>query len=303
MTLIDNTLLQRILQAHRLGTLQTVIRPTRGSINPCYILNDAYVIRFTTLIDKGGSRFESERIAYDLLRDSAVPVPQVVALDLSQEIAPYAYLMTTKLPGATVIDSWQALTPAQQAHIAYDTGRYLAQIHSHTFDRFGKLLSLDFDRWYNYMADFLGRYAQQALQLGGLNAQEVDRLHAILQRHQPLLGNITQGAMLHSDYHFENILQQAGEITGIIDFEWAYAGDPLADLVVADEWEHTCPGSKAGVMAGYTALRSLGPDADIRMGIYRMLWLLESLVDHKKASDEVAYCETYAQLGSVVTLL
>ena len=301
--MIDNTLLQRILQAHRLGTLHTISRPARGSINPCFIVNDAYVIRFTTLTDKGGSRFESERIAYDLLRESDVPVPEVVALDLSLKIAPYAYLITTRLPGAPVIDGWPEFTPAQQAHVAHDTGRYLAHIHSHPFDRFGKLRSLDFDRWGDYVADFLHRYTQQALQLGGLHAQEVDQLHAVLQRHQSVLDHVTEGALLHSDYHFENILQHEGVITGVIDFEWAYAGDPLADLVVADQWERTCPGSKAGVMAGYQSVRALRPDADIRLSIYQMLGLVESLVDHKKAGDEAASQATYAQLWSLVATL
>lgn len=303
METIDDTLLQRIWQARGLGAVEAITRPARGSINPCFIVNDSDVVRFTTLTDKGGQRFESERMAYDILRDSGIPVPQVVVLDTSLEIAPYAYLITTKLPGAPVVDSWPDLTLDQQQRVAYEAGQYLAQIHTYTFDRFGKLRSLDFADWYGYVADFLSRYVQQALQVGGISTREQAQMESVLRLHRSVLDRITRGSLVHSDYHFENILQQNGVVTGIVDFEWAYSGDPLSDLVADEQWERMCPGSRAHVRAGYTALRSPGSDSDIRLVIYRMLFLLETLVDHKKAGHESAYRETHDRLMALVDAL
>jgi aminoglycoside phosphotransferase (APT) family kinase protein len=301
MTEIDRALLETIWHEQGLSDPQTIEQPARGSINPCFIVDDAYVIRFTTLTEKGGTHFESERIAYDTLRNSGVPVPQVVALDVSLEIAPYAYLITSKLPGTPIIDSWSSLNNNQRQQVAQEAGHYLAQIHTHSFQRFGKLRSLDFATWYAYVADFFGRYARQAVTLGGITSNDHLRLELVLKRHKSALEAMKTGKLVHSDYHFENILQQDGRITGIIDFEWAYSGDPLADLVVDEKWESMCPGSGLHVYMGYDL--KLDANAHIRLKIYKLLAELETLVDALKKGQSSHAREIHAHLFDVVDAL
>ncbi len=67
---------------------------------------------------------------------------------------------------------------------------------------------------------------------------------------------MTQGVLIHSDYHYENILQRAGRLTGILDFEWALSGDPAYDFMNADVRERQIPGSEAAFRIGYHSLRS-----------------------------------------------
>jgi len=56
-----NEQLQRIWEAHGLGSIQTITRPARGSINYCLIVDSAYVIRFD-ITGKTVSRFQSEAL-------------------------------------------------------------------------------------------------------------------------------------------------------------------------------------------------------------------------------------------------
>src|SRR5579864_2328238 len=119
-----------------LSSIQTTTRPARGSINYCLIVNNAYVIRFD-ITGKTVSRFQSKALAYQNLCDSGLPVPEVVAFDRSKELVPYEYLITTRLEGTPVIDSWSGLSAQERERVACEAGRYLAVIHSHTFDRFG----------------------------------------------------------------------------------------------------------------------------------------------------------------------
>ena len=300
-----NERLQRIWKAHGLGSIRTITRPARGSINYCLIVNNAYVIRFD-ITGKTGSRYQNEALAYHSLRDSAVPIPQVVELDRSRELLPYEYLITTRLEGTPVIDSWSSLSAQEREQVAYEAGRYLAVIHRHTFDRFGKLRDLasgGFACWYDDCADYFHRYARQALDLGIIDTSLRDRMQAILEQYRPLWDALTQGCLVHSDYHFENILQHNGAVSGIVDFEWAYSGDSTCDLVAEDLWEQVCPGSQPCVYAGYTSLRQLDANHDLKLALYKLYTHLEFLVDSKRRADEVEFHQTYAELQAALQAL
>ena len=297
--------LPRIWQAHNLGNIQTIIHPKGGSINYCLMVNDAYVIRFDTT-GKFPLRFQSEALAYRYLHNSGVPVPDVIVFDPSKELVPYEYLITTKLQGAPIIDSWNDLSESVQKQLAHEAGRYLALIHTHTFERFGKLRDLangGFTYWYDYCADYFHRYAQLALDLNAIDTVLYDRLQAVLDAYRPLLDAVTKGSLLHSDYHFENILQHHGTISGIIDFEWAYSGDSCVDLVVDDVWERMCPGSKPFVYAGYSSITPLDANSTLKTLLYKLYSYLETLVSSIQRGDKQQFAEVDGKIQSALQVL
>jgi aminoglycoside phosphotransferase (APT) family kinase protein len=305
-TTITDSLVQQVWKALNLGPIEQIDKPKRGSINPCFIINDAKVIRFNTNTDKGADRFESEAAAYERLKGSEVPVPQVIKVDVTRKIVPFTYLITSKINGETVIDSWTTLNPTQQQQIAFSAGKYLALIHQHTYPKFGNLRDLPdggFEHWHDYVWDFFRRYARQALALKAINTKLEARIHAVLLHHKPTLDTMTTGALVHSDYHFENMLQSNGEITGIIDFEWAYSGDPSQDFIVDEKWEEMCAGSREHVLKGYASLRKLDDHHELRLMIYKALWHLETVVDFKKAKRDDDYQSTLKQLSETVESL
>jgi len=261
-----------------LGVIHSVARPQRGSVNLCWIVNDAYVIRFDTS-SREVSRFESEAIVYRRLAGSGIPVPEVVRLDVSKRLTPYHYLITTKLAGTPIIDSWPQLPESKRVEAARAAGGYLARLHEYGFDFIGKLRSSGsrFPGWYAYVEDYYRRYAIRALQQAILSPSITGRIEAVLQKHKPRLEAITQGFLVHSDYQFENILQQNGQITGIIDFEWAFAGDPTADFCIQFRWDEMCPGSVQPLREGYASKRPFDADHEIRRRIYELLTHVETI--------------------------
>jgi hypothetical protein len=68
-----------------------------------------------------------------------------------------------------------------------------------------------------------------------LDTTTTTRIEQLLVRFQPLMSVVTTGCLLHRDYHFENVLQQEGKVTGIIDFEWAMSGDPVFDCYAGSD--------------------------------------------------------------------
>lgn len=278
-TLLTQDTLNTIWGANKLGHIHTTTQPSRGVVNPCWMVNDSQVIRFDVRAGEV-SRFESEAIAYARLAESTVPVPDVVALDVSKQIVSYDYLITSKLPGTPVIDSWANLTDTQKRTVAQEAGIHLATIHSIPFDHIGKLREKDnsrFESWFAYIADYARRYLDLALDRNALTGEVVARINAVLANLRPLLEEVTQGVLVHSDYHFENILQQDGHITGVIDFEWAYSGDPSSDFAAQFRWEEMCPGSSEPFVAGYTSQRPLDPNHDTRRHMYTLLLHVETV--------------------------
>lgn len=264
-----------------LGSVRSIVPATSGSRNESYIVNDDLFIRFNTR-DAEFRKFGNERVAYELLAHSTVSVPRVVALDETRTIVPYDFIVLTRLPGVNVAASRDALMQAQVRELARQAGINLALIHSFTFERFGKLRSLDFNSWPDYFTDYVRRYEQSAQRYGLLDDATKHRLESVLERAQPLIDMVTRGVLVHSDFHYENILHERGKLTGILDFEWALAGDPANDLMIAETRQAMLPGSEAAFVDGYTSVRPLDEQLGRRAEVYRLFLALETIVMHKK---------------------
>src|SRR5262245_6322878 len=210
---ITPEMLGAIWNAHGLGTVDRVVQPTGGAVNRSFIVNDALVIRFDGLDDFGGiNRYAGEQWAYDTLRGSDVPAPAVVALDARKTLAPYDYLILTKVPGKTVNASLAELTPDVLHRIAYTAGEYLATVHRFALDGFGLLFELAAgiapNDWTAFVENFYRDYEGQVRQNGPLPGETLDRVAAVREKIRPLLAQMKQGRLVHGDYHFSNILQQ-----------------------------------------------------------------------------------------------
>lgn len=291
----SRALLQQIWNAHRLGEVRHYTQPAGGSVNHAVVVNDSHVIRFNINPEKGAARFRSEEMAYSHLRRTGVPVPEAVVIDLSQRLVPYAYLICTKLEGQPLVVGWPGLPPHEQEQTAYLAGVLLGRIHDQTFGAFGSLHTLSegrFATWHAYVADYLQRYADRALSLELVSPETLARLLAVPDRHRALLDTVSRGALLHSDYHFENMLQSGGVITGILDFEWALAGDPAWDFIAEDQWEAQCPGSRRFVYEGYTHHRPLPAQHRLRVQLYKLLLHVETLVDNALQGQDAAIHHT-----------
>lgn len=281
---INASTLQAIWNAHGLGQIHTITQPARGMVNRCFLVDDAYVIRFDVLDDDdwpGMVRYAGEKWAYDTLRGSDLPVPQVVALDSSKSLAPNDYLIITRLPGQTVSETRRDLTPQTLDHIGYVAGQHLATIHNHQFDGFGYLFKLAGGAgnpdWAAFVGDFYADYGGQVRRGGWLPEAVLDRIDAVRLKMQPLFALVRQGHFVHGDYHFANMLGQDGNLTGLLDFEWAISGDPAWDFRIDDQLAEYAPGVRAAFYAGYTSLRPLTDHHAERVAFYKLGLYLDYL--------------------------
>jgi aminoglycoside phosphotransferase (APT) family kinase protein len=277
---INNDHIAQIWAAHGLGIVKTVTSPAGGVRNECYIVNEELVLRVNTL-DPQFPKFSNEAAAYRLLEDSPLRVPRVVVLDESRHIVPYDFIIVTRLPGASVAESQSRLEPSEIHALAREAGSSLALLHAFTFEGFGKLRELGrlpFSSWNRYFENYAHRYMGPAQEHGLVDRATLSRLDSALQRAQGLLSQVAQGTLVHSDYHYENILQENGRLTGILDFEWALIGDPASDFVPAMERERVLPGAENAFLEGYLAVRQLDPGHSQRIELYQLFLQIETIV-------------------------
>lgn len=284
---VGDPVIRAIWQASGLGTIRKIELLTLGSRNESYLVDGGWVIRFNTN-DPKFDKFVNEQAAYDLLAGSGLPVPSVILLDDSRNLSPYDTLILTLLPGEAIAASQGNLNQQEIESLAFQAGQFLARLHRYTFSGFGKLRwrgNWPFNTWPAMFWDYAARYLEPALAAGLLTEEELVRLVAVLEQAEPTLAAVKRASLVHSDYHYENILHQSDRVTGLLDFEWAYAGDPASDFVAAQERERVLPGSEPAFRAGYEAIRPLPPGMEARVRLYRLFLHLESAVTAHEWGD------------------
>jgi aminoglycoside phosphotransferase (APT) family kinase protein len=285
--------IRQIWQKHDLGVPDSIEQTERGSANEVYIVDNAYIVRTDGQDTEARFHFKGEQRALECLQAADVPVPKVVAVDEEAD-----YLITSKMRGEPLVDSWSALSSSAQERIARQAGSYLAKIHNVTFDQIGTLLHLGkFDTWYGYIDDYYRHHAGIALESGSITQEAYARGLAMVRDHKDFLDTVQTGHLVHNDYHFENVLQEDGEVTGIIDFEWALAGDPVWDLAMDDRWEDLCPGSRDYLYAAYREHCPVQEGDAERLRVYKMLKAVEYMCGGGVAADiEEARTQFYRML-------
>ncbi|MEV6871936.1 aminoglycoside phosphotransferase family protein [Amycolatopsis sp. NPDC051128] len=166
----------------------------------------------------------------DLLRTEALfyranaavaPVPRIVHTDFSRRHVPGDLLVMTELPGVT----WNSgpKTPRLRAEL----GGLVAALHRTTGPGFGYPQGPLAPSWRAAFSAMLAAVLADAERFGTALPCRLDDLLAPLS----ILDEVEQPVLVHFDLWPGNVLVDGHTVTGLIDAERAFWGDPLADLV------------------------------------------------------------------------
>ncbi|SDB87286.1 Predicted kinase, aminoglycoside phosphotransferase (APT) family [Sanguibacter gelidistatuariae] len=163
-------------------------------------------------------------------------MPTVLLSDFSREHIETDILVVTHLDGVP----WRSLTeqtPEQQATIRTGLGRFMAALHTVTGTRFGypAAPTLQGDTWPEAFAVMFGALLDDAATWG--SDLPTERIIAAVARHEEALALVETPHLIHTDLWEGNIFIDPDTlaITGIIDTERAFWGDPLFEFVGADQ--------------------------------------------------------------------
>ena len=220
------------------GMFNAIYRIERKNEKDAVILKVG-VIPDTTLLTYERDIMPVEVECYRMIREqTTVPVPEVLAYDFSKRYIESNYFFMTELKGEPFSKVMKKMGQENADRIREELAGYLYQIHGIKGKYFG-YFTKDERRQYSTWQEAFFHMFRQVLADGREHRVKLPyaRIMAALQRHDGSLEDVREPSLVEYDCHEGNIfVKKTGNsytIEGILDFERAFWGDPIADFPTA----------------------------------------------------------------------
>lgn len=220
------------------GMFNAIYRIERKNEKDAVILKVG-VIPDTTLLTYERDIMPVEVACYRMIREqTTVPVPEVLAYDFSKRYIESNYFFMTELKGEPFSKVMKKMGQENADRIREELAGYLYQIHGVKGKYFG-YFTKDERRQYSTWKEAFFHMFRQILVDGREHRVKLPyaRIMAALQRHDGSLADVREPSLVEYDCHEGNIfVKKTGNsytIEGILDFERAFWGDPIADFPTA----------------------------------------------------------------------
>ena len=261
---------------------------TEGMFNAAYLvtgdakLRDGAVLKVgpgadTEILTYEKDIMKTEIKVYQMLQDQPVPTPKILASDVTGEDISSHYFFMERLKGNTWKSYEKKLTKELKAGLMYDFGGCNAAIHRIEGGWFGYIKDdkrFQFDSWGEAFCSMMHDICNDGKARNyRLPYEEVER---ITNHHKTLLNQITVPKLVDFDMWSGNIfldMEKGCTISGIVDFERSFYGDPYADftsaLMIFDDVENEPDFCRGYVNVSGRELTVTEQDR-IRMDLYRL---------------------------------
>lgn len=265
---------------------QRIERIEEGLINETLeveLNGEEYIVQFSGEVDDSSS-IKNNLNFYELFNDT-VPVPEVVT-EKVQEVEGHGYTIVEKILGETAEKN---INPEKTRK----AGETLSMIHSKaSFPDEGWIQLGEADKTSENMLECLEikSFDKESLRRRKLDnmydekipllrendfGELADEIENFLRKNEKMFPGDFTAVPVHMDFSPDNILYRNGEITGVIDFDYMYAGLDIRDLVKSANsfWMHD-PGADWNVREkfyeGYRENRELEDDFRTREAYFRI---------------------------------
>ena len=162
-----------------------------------------------------------------------LPVPRV--LDAKPEVSDEGppYVLTERLPGMNLEKYLETAGEAQRQRVGEQLGELLVRLSGMPFLTFGEFVGRELTIVPFGDGGELVQWFDQHVEPMGLTRDQVEAMHGVIDRAEDLAATgVDRVCLAHSDFNPKNLLvdPETAEITGLIDWEFAFAGSPYTDL-------------------------------------------------------------------------
>jgi fructosamine-3-kinase len=205
---------------------------------------------------------------------TSIPVAEVVGHDFSRTRIERDYVLMRALPG-TPLSNVPGLTRAQFDRALEQVGQYLQQLHALTSGE--HLGNQDYGylgthrpmepqpTWAAAFRVMWNKLLDDVVACGSYTDKEAQLLRDLLELHITHFERPVTASLLHMDVWSQNILVDgAGNVSGLVDFDRALWGDGEIEFAVLDY----CGISEPPFWEGYGTERDTSPSAMIRRQFY-----------------------------------
>jgi aminoglycoside phosphotransferase (APT) family kinase protein len=227
-------------------------------------------------------------------RETSVPVPHVLASDVSRRHVAEPYHVTAAVDAENLDGRFAALPRGTQTTLLEAAGRVLAELHRRVrFTAAGPLYAADTDRgvavdprpsWPAFLAELVEGW------LAELDRSRFADLRPTFERHLTPESFLAaepepEPVCLHFDYAPGNLLARGDELVGVVDWGFAVAGHAEFDLfefeknVLLAQFDEpaTREELRPHVYAGYRDVHGIAPGWERRRAFYRVAYKLASM--------------------------
>lgn len=243
----------------------------------------------------------SEAAYYTSVQDMpGVPVPRLVHVETPAESSIVSGLVMTECPG----DPWHevdaSLTAGERASSRRELGEVVARFHTVSGPEFGypaRPFGLVADDWRSAFTAMTDAVLNDAAAYGVELPRPAEEVQQVIAAAGDVLDEVTRPALIHFDLWQGNLLLDGAEgarkLSGVIDAERMFWGDPVAEFVslsLFDDIE-----KDADFLAGYAAAGGEVTFTDsvrLRLELYRCylyLIMLVEAVPRRYSSEQLAW--------------
>lgn len=174
-----------------------------------------------------------------LLKETKVPVPQILAYDFSRCLIDRDFLIMPRLAGEPL--NTIALSSISSNRAFREWGQYVAEIHKITDpdNRFGYLGEHSCmepqSGWTEALKVMYQKELDDICSCGVYSRKQAENAMALLEDHLEVFESCQISTLCHGDLWITNLLMQPdGKVTGVIDFDRACWGDIEWDMAIAE---------------------------------------------------------------------
>ena len=253
-----------------------------GKHNSSYwVESDAgrHVLRIAPPDDAGFLFYErymmhQEPELHSLIRsETSIPIAEIVGYDFGRSRIDRDYLLMRALPGMPISEA--RMNPSRFQRALYQVGQHLRELHALTAaERLGATAHgylgshhpMDPQpTWAGAFRVMWNKLLDDVVACGGYTTEEGQRFRQLLDKHLQSFDRPVVPRLLHMDVWSQNILvDAAGNVTGLVDFDRALWGDVEIEFAVLDY----CGISEPPFWEGYGAQRDVSPGALLRQQFY-----------------------------------
>ena len=207
-------------------------RISGGQSNPTYFLSYPTHCTVLRMPPKGpllpsAHAVDREHRIMHALRDTSVPVPQMLALCTDPDVIGRPFYVMARVEGRVFNDcSLPGVAPAERRAMYFAMAEILARLHHVDWHAAGLT---DFGRVGGYYSRQIARWSKQWTLSKTREIPDIDRLIVWLGEHAP---DESATTISHGDFRIGNLMFHPTEprVVAVLDWELSTLGHPLADL-------------------------------------------------------------------------
>lgn len=234
--------------------------------------------------------FWVEKTASEIAKKNKIPAFTTYFIDDSMKKFPFSFMIIEVLKG----DNMKNSGPFEKIinnKLVEETGKYMALIHQIKVNQYGffdnkiakeknSLVGIH-TKWDSHVFAALNDNLNYLIKMNMISESQQENILAIFEQNKKII-QCTSPRLIHNDIADWNQLTDGTHITGILDWDECFSGDPVCDF---STWSVFFDFDRMeNLKKGYKTIASLPQDFEEKFHLYRLRYIISKMTLRTKRS-------------------